>query len=347
MSAAPLAAQEESSVIDRFAVVMNVKARRVKEATIRLVSSHVPPDDLFITRTIEQSDDCLREIVRRRYPLVFCGGGDGTAMRIIEQLSKHVRALGDATARLPRIGILKLGTGNAWAGLVKSPPGAQPIERVKRGAALKFTPYYMAESNGRLSHMGGVGIDALVLNDYFVIKSRFPSGIMWRLVNSVFGYLIAMFGRTIPGLRKTGGSVNVRVYNESDEPVYGIAHDQEPWELPFKKGDLIHEGPLKWIGWGTTENFGYNMRVFPFATAKPGYMNLRLLDTPVGRLVRNIPRVWRGSFRDARLQDLLVTKFRLESDVDLPLQLGGDPEGFVRSISLSVVEPPVEVLDFR
>ncbi|MCZ7584078.1 MAG: diacylglycerol kinase family protein [Deltaproteobacteria bacterium] len=175
----------------RFAVIMNMKARKVRQSTIDDIARHVPPEDLFVTRTVEQSDECLEEILRKGYELVFCGGGDGTTMRIVEQLQKRVarsKENGGDGYTMPKIGILKLGTGNGWVYLLEVPPKSRPIEIMRSGAPTRFTPFHMVETEGRLAHLAGVGADAIILNDYMDLKNKFKRGLLWRLANSLLGY---------------------------------------------------------------------------------------------------------------------------------------------------------------
>ncbi|MCZ7584077.1 MAG: hypothetical protein M5R36_12475 [Deltaproteobacteria bacterium] len=85
----------------------------------------------------------------------------------------------------------------------------------------------------------------------------------------------------------------------------------------------------------------------PYALEKPGYMNLRVVETSVPKIVANLGKVWKGEFEDPKLFDYLVTKVRLESDGPMPLQLGGDPEGYRDSILVGVSSQTVDVLDYR
>lgn len=328
---------------------MNNKARKVRQSTIDRFAGFLPAEDLYVTRTIEQSDECLKEILVKKYPLVFCGGGDGTAMRIIEQLLNHVRTLNAAGGdyALPRIGILKLGTGNGWAGLLNTPPAGAPIEYIKKAGQPKFTRFNMLRFQDRLAHMAGIGIDAAILNDYIDFKKKFAQGFFWKIANSLFGYLFTIFAISIPRFITKGARFNVRVYNDSDDPVYKIAHSTGAVELPWRKGDKIFEGNLMMVGFGTTPNYGFNLVALPHALAKPGYMTLRLVASSIPRVLSHIPSVWAGRWEHETVHDYLVKRVRIESDQDLPLQLGGDPEGYRRELVMDVAEETVEVLDFR
>ncbi len=329
---------------------MNIKARKVRQSTIDEIGSHLPAEDLYVTRTIEQSDECLDEIVLKRYPLVFCGGGDGTAMRIIEQLIKHITRHnakgGDYT--LPTIGILKLGTGNGWAGLLNTPPKAQPIERIRRGDQIKTTRFNMIRCQERLMHFAGIGVDARVLNDYINLKNKYPDGFMWKIANSLAGYLIVIAGITLPNLLRHGVGSPIRVYNDSDDPVFRVSHAGGVEKTDIKRGDLIEERPMLVAGCATTPNYGFNLKAYPWADQMEGYMQLRLANPPVVTgMIFHLPSLWAGKYEHEAIRDYFIKKVRMECDSELPFQMGGDPEGYQKKLSLEVAEETVEMLDFR
>ena len=328
-----------------------MKARKVRQSTLDMISQHVDVDDIYITRTVEQSDQSLDDIIRKRYPLVLSGGGDGTAMRVIEQMRIKLARLNAEgnNYQMPKFGMLKLGTGNGWAGLLDTPPKAGPIWvlRKKRDHELRFTPFNMMECEGRMFHFGGMGVDALVLNDYINLKNKFTKGFMWKVVNSLFGYAIALVSRSIPGVLFKKFAVNVKVPNLSDEPVYRCSVSRGIEETPVKKGEVIYEGRSLIAGFATTENYGFGLKVYPWANAKPGYFQMRLADVTVPRVLRDIVPVWKGKWELPGLHDFLVKHVRIESAVDAPFQLGGDPEGYRKSVEIKVSDCVVEMLDFR
>jgi len=254
-------------------------ARKVNKNTLQMISQHVDVEDVYVTQTIEQSDQSLDEIIEKRYPLVLCGGGDGTAMRIMEQMHRKIAAHNAAGGdyRLPRFGLLKLGTGNGWAGLLRVPPRVQPIWALRQHQEpeLTFSSFNMMEAEGRLFHFGGFGVDALVLNDYINFKRRFTKGFMWRVANSLLGYLTTLATKSVPSVLISKFRVHTRVYNDSDEPVYKVSLVDGAQQLDCKRGDLLYEGPALIVGFGTTTSYGFDLKVYPFALDKPGYFQLR------------------------------------------------------------------------
>ena len=334
-----------------FAVVLNMKARKVNRGTLDMISKHVDVEDIYITHTVEQSDQSLDEIIKKRYPLVLCGGGDGTAMRIMEQMYKKAAKLnengGDYT--VPHFGLLKLGTGNGWAGYLEVPGGVKPIWAIRqmRENELKFENFNMMESKGRIFHFGGFGVDALVLNDYIELKNNYTEGFMWKLSNSLAGYAMTLASRSVPKAILDGFELNVRVINQSDEPVYKVNHSTGSVDLKLRKGDTIFEGRTLISGFGTTSNYGFNLKVYPFALMKPGYFQLRIADMSVPSVLLRLKDLWDGTMQHEGLHDFLVKDVRIESDNEMPFQLGGDPEGYQKSLEVKVSDFAPKVLDFR
>ena len=329
-----------------------MKARKVKRQTMEMISQHVDVEDLFVTQTVEQSDQSLDEIIERRYPLLFSGGGDGTAMRVMEQIRNKVERhnKNGGNYKVPRFGLLKLGTGNGWAGLLEVPPRAEPIwaiRRVRKTDELKFATFNMIESEGRLFHFGGFGVDAQILNDYIDLKNRYTRGFMWKIANSLAGYLMAILFKTLPGIMMRGFSIDAKIVNESDEPVYRASNSEGVVETPIKKGEVIYEGPTRIAGFATTCNYGFDLQMYPFAIKKPGYMQLRICASKISTILRNVVPIWTGKWEHPLLQDFLVKDVSVQIKGDAPFQLGGDPEGYRNAGRFRVSDFTVEVLDFR
>jgi diacylglycerol kinase family enzyme len=328
-----------------------MKARKVTDSTLDMVSKHVDIEDIYVTRTIEQSDQSLDEIIEKGYPLVLCGGGDGTVMRIIEQMRLKVEAHNKAGRdyKVPKFGMLKLGTGNGWAGLLDTPPGVKPIWAIRQRTPdkLVYTPFNMMEAEGRMFHFGGFGLDALILNDYIDLKQKYTEGWKWKVANSLAGYLIAIGGKSIPKILLKGFQINMKIYNESDAPVYKVSCSGGIEETDFKKGDLLIDTPCDASIFGTTSDYGFKLRVMPFATAKEDYFHLRTSNVGGVKNLAHIRELWTGTIEHERVFDFLVKEVRFEADGEAPFQLGGDPEGYRSSVHLKISDFKPEILDFR
>lgn len=327
-----------------------MNAKRVNKGILKLFVKHVNEMDLYVTHNLEECDQSLDEIIKKKYPLVFCGGGDGTIMRIIEQYYQKVKALKKKGKdyKMPKFGILKLGTGNALAGVLGIPEKAEPINAVNSAieGGVGFKKFNIIESGDRMFHFGGLGIDALVLNDYLEIKSKFSKGFLWKLSNTLAGYLAAVFFKSLPRIMFKGFKLRVRVINESSSPVYRVSSIGGIQETGIKEGDLIYEGTADAVIFGTTTDYGYKLKVMPFAFSKPGYFHLKIANTGVLKMLANLKSLWSGEWDDLELYDYLAREVRIESAEPAPLELGGDPEGYRREIKLKISDFTQEFLSF-
>ena len=327
-----------------------MNAKKVNKGMLKLFYKHVDEMDLYITHDFEECDQSLDEIIKKRYPLIFCGGGDGTVMRIIEQYCFKLRELKrrHKDYKMPRFAILKLGTGNALAGVLGMPGKAEPINMVKEtiDGEISFKKFNIIESGNRMFHFGGLGVDALVLNDYLDIKKRFSKGFMYKLSNTLAGYFAAIFLKSVPKIMFRGFKLKVRIINESAAPVYKVSNSRGIEDAHIMHGSVIYEGPADAVIFGTTTDFGYKLKVMPFAFVKPGYFHLKIANTGVLKMLANIRSLWLGTWEDAKLYDYLANNIKIYIDGDAPLELGGDPEGYVKELNLRISDFTQEFLSF-
>jgi hypothetical protein len=97
----------------------------------------------------------------------------------------------------------------------------------------------------------------------------------------------------------------------------------------------------------TVPTYGFGLRAFPFAAARPGSMNLRIAaQVPVSSLLLNLSRVWSGRFSHPGLLDFHAERIRITFERPAPLQLGGDAQGWREAVVLEMA-PPVELVDFQ
>src|SRR5205807_1259610 len=106
----------------RVAVLLNANARKVTDRVVRTLSHAVPEGDLFLSRSELDCRRIAQAVLDRRYHTLFLGGGDGTFMSFVNEILNQidVRRRHHASQPLPRFGVLKLGTGNSVATLVKA-----------------------------------------------------------------------------------------------------------------------------------------------------------------------------------------------------------------------------------
>ena len=106
--------------------------------------------------------------------------------------------------------------------------------------------------------------------------------------------------------------------------------------------------PLLWlaIGAATTPYYGYGLKAFPDAMTMPGFMQVRVVKAGVTELLSHVPSIWQGTYKSPNFIDFLVQKVHFTFSETMPLQIGGDAEGYRKEIALEVSETTVDFLDF-
>ena len=342
----------ESSV----AVLLNANARNVSESLKRELENFVPPEDLYYSRSFDKARSIARAVLDRGYRTVLTGGGDGTFVGYVnclfeEAMQPRHSALRGAlklvpmpahAVRLPRFGVLKLGTGNAmadFAGASARRVGVvEDILRTRSGECSSSRPLHLLAHEGKRAPFAGLGIDAKLLNDYVGMKDKVGSG--------GFGYFCSIVGKTIPSYLMPRGTPNVEVVNLGG-PAQRIGPDGKPAGRDIQRGEIIYRGPCKIAAAGTVPNYGFGFQIFPWATSAPGKFQLRLTAISVPTILANLRTLWTGGPPPKGVHDFHCDKVQIKFDREMPLQVGGDAEGYRREVTLEMAEGILDLLDFR
>ena len=326
----------------RTAFLLNANARSVRGSLIEELAEIVPAGDLFLSRTMDDAQVFLRTIARRGYGQVFFGGGDGTLVAGVSTLREVTTQEGLA---MPNIGVLKLGTGNAMATAVHAQSPVVDAYHVVHHGEVRPKRVQMVEVEGSLTPFAGMGYDGAVLNDYVWLKQKAKISPLGRhVVETVWGYLGAVMLRTVPH-EVTRAMPQIRVTTRAD--AYRVVHAaQGDEEHLLPAGSVIFEGRAPIVSVGSIPYFGYGFTMFPFAERKEGYVHLRLGDLPIPTILANLwPGLWNGTFRHPQIQDFLIRDVLIESDRELPFQLGGDARGARRSLSVKTAAEAVPMVE--
>jgi diacylglycerol kinase family enzyme len=328
----------------RSAFLLNANARAVSDSLIEELAEIVPAGDLFLSRTIEDAEVFVRTIARRGYGQVFFGGGDGT---LVTGLSLLKQACAREQLAMPAIGVLKLGTGNAMARTMGAQTAVVDASHVVKKGPMAQKPFELVEDeDGNLTPFAGMGYDGAVLNDYVWLKKKVKSSPLGRaVVESVWGYLGAMLFRTVPTEMRAARAPNVRVTSKSDA-VMMVSTPEGDVERTIPAGSVLFEGKAPIISVGSIPFFGYGFTMFPFAGKKQGHFQLRIGHIPIPIILANLwPSVWKGAFRYPTLKDFLVKDVVIESDQELPYQLGGDARGHRKKLVFRAAAEPVPMIE--
>ena len=323
---------------DRFAVVLNANAGRVTPKLARAIQRTVSPDRVFLTESQEHAREVLHRCVENDVKTVFAGGGDGTIVDTINTLAGYHGQVPE----LPRVGVLRLGTGNALAHWLGSGAPLRDLARWRSGEPHTDHTVQMVQAEGTLFPFAGVGHDAAVLNDYNWVKER-GSGTWWEgLARGMTGYLLAGYLKTVPNyLRRDNPMVTV---TNLGSPAWHIGPDGRETGEPVVAGQILYRGPAAMLGCATTPLYGYGMKMYPFATRRPGRFQLRILNMSPLQCAMNFPAAWRGTLQHSGLYDFYADRVRVQFEDAVPYQLGGDARGYRRELTFELARFPVRMV---
>ncbi len=335
----------------KVAVLLNSNARKVTDKVVRSLSHVVPEGDLFLSRSELDARRIAQQVVDRKYHTVFLGGGDGTLMCFINEIMNQVisRRQHHAT-RMPNFGVLKLGTGNSVASLVKasSTRGDGILDDVLRARSGEVPGYRSVDLllvDGKRAPFAGLGVDGKVLNDYIAIKKTFAQGPFSGLLTGAGGYFTSVALKTVPYYLTHSSSVECEVINHGG-PAYRMGADGTPVGEPIPTGGLIYKGPLMLAAAGTVPFYGFELKMFPFAGKRRGMMNLRLSTMGTGTILANLPSLWKGEYTNDGLHDFLVSDATIRFNRPMPFQIAGDAEGYREEVRFQVSPEAVDLVDF-
>ena len=320
-------------------VVLNRNAGRVTRALARRVQGIVGADHVFLTESPEHAEEVLGLCVEREYKTVFAGGGDGTVIDTINTLERLRSA---RSAPMPSVGVLRCGTGNALARWVGAQRPEHTLSGWMEGRLHRKMRIRMVTSEGVLFPFGGLGNDAAVLNDYYNLKKKVAGTWAQSLCIGLTGYFLAGLGMTVPKYLRRG-SPRVRLINPGGE-AWRLGPDGQAVGEPLPHGAVLYEGNATTIGAATTPLLGYGVKLFPYATTRPGSFHLRALDLTPLQCVANIPAAFRGTMGGPGVFDFHVSRVRMVFDQALPFQLGGDAKGYRKEVEFGLSEQPVTLI---
>jgi diacylglycerol kinase family enzyme len=331
----------------RVAVILNENASGVRPRVIDHLAELVAADDLYVSRSLDHSREIAATVVEREYDAVLFGGGDGTFVQCLSDVAAEARR---RETLLPRIGVLRLGTGNALAdALGASKPTsdglARDLGRARR--THRARPLELLEVDGKLTPFAGCGLDAQILDDF---------GKLGRMIDRVTGPLARSIGAApryalTVGLRSTPRFIftrlpEIEVVNVG-EPVYPIywRNGRILEDQPILPGEVLWRGRASLASCSTIPNFGLGMKMFPFAEARPGRFQLRCASSGAVEALGNLPGVFRGEYRSPTLSDFLCTAVEIRMERAVPVQIGGDLQSGLRDrLHVAISPSPVRVL---
>jgi diacylglycerol kinase family enzyme len=310
---------------------------------VRSLGSLVPERDLYLSRTVEESDAIAGEVVDRGYRAVLLGGGDGTFVQCLGDLRAHARRRGRS---LPPVGVLRLGTGNAlaWA-LDAAPSGDAGLRRAVDRARDPSCrgDLGLLEVDGRLTPFAGVGLDAEIQQDFAATTRALDHLGVGLGLGAAARYALSVGTRTAPRYF-FADMPEVTVINRG-APALRVGAWGRLLDEPVPSGEVLYRGRCSIATASSIPYFGLGMKMFPHANRVPGRFQLRCASVPAARILGNLPAIWRGEYTSDDLVDLLVDRVELRVSRPVPFQIGGDLQPGLRDRVVLSMAAPIRVVN--
>ena len=327
------------------AVLLNSRAKAVNADVRRQLSLVVPPEDLYLSTSHAEAEEIADRVVARRYRTVFTGGGDGT---FVAWVNRILEAGARRRVRPPRFGVLALGTGNAVAEMVGATPRrhAEDLARFVAGQVRGSRRLDLVTCQGRRTPFCGVGVDAAVVNDYVWIKERLAGTPIAGLGLGLTGYGLAGLLRSAPRALLDRRPSYCEIVNTGG-PAWRLDGRGRRVGPAVAPGELLFAGPCMMAAASTVPYYGLGLKAFPYAGQAGGLMQLRVVsDLGVPTILMNLGRIWSGDFAHEGLLDFHADRVALRFERPMPLQIGGDAEGWHDEVTFGMAADPVEIVDF-
>jgi diacylglycerol kinase family enzyme len=323
-----------------LAILVNANAKRGGRRVAAQIARVLPGAEVKLTKSPREIDQWLRTLPSMRG--IFAAGGDGTAVALVNAVARVV----PEPAPLPVLGVLPLGTGNAWAHSLGAPKLYRCLQMLADWSGdLPARDFGLLEVEGSLTHFAGSGWDAMVLDDY---KQQLAGahGPGRRLSRSVYGYVLAALVRTTPKVVLFGNPH--LVVENLGEKVYVVDREGRPQLLTDAgPGTILYDGPAGAASAGTCAEYGYRFRAFPFAERMPGFINVRVYARRLVEAVTSIPRMWRGEHPIEGMHDFLATSVRMTFSRPVALQIAGDAHGSRSVVEYHAARRTVPMVEWR
>jgi diacylglycerol kinase family enzyme len=326
------------------AVVLNRNARGVNVRQIERLRRLHSPEDVYVSQSAEHSKQIATTLVQRGYTTALFGGGDGTFVCCLNDVLAAAARLGRTP---PRVGLLRLGTGNAlgyYLGI--SPPSLRGLRREllrAQDGSESTHELPLLRVDGKLAPFAGTGLDSQILEDYSLTTRTLDAMKLGSLIGSPLRYVLAVALCSVPRfmVRKLPW---VEVVNVGG-PAYAINPDGQPDPTPLPRGTVLYRGPCTLAGGATIPCYGFNVRIFPYADLRRDKFHVRCTDASAFETLAHLPSVLTGSYRSASLRDFLADAVEIHMQQPVPMQIGGDllkdRRDFMR---IELAEEPVLVL---
>ncbi len=335
------------------AVLLNANARRVTPRTVTALQSALGKENVFLSRSESDAQRLVNQVLDGGFEAVFLGGGDGTIICFVNEfLNQVARRKVGRPVEMPRLGILKLGTGNSVASWVNASESrgdllVDDVLRAKQGQVPNTRTLELIEIDGQRTPFAGLGLDGKLLNDYLWIKNNLGQGAFKKVMSGPGGYLTSVALRTVPYYLSHSTAVECEVVNSGSSDAFRLDPHGEPTGKPIAPGEVLFSGQLMMAAAGTVPFYGYQLRTFPFAGKRRGMMHLRLGNVAAASALANLTKLWKGTWFPKGLHDFHAADVSVHFARPMPLQIAGDAAGERESLRMAIAKESLEVFDFN
>ncbi len=327
----PSTKYQVSTAPNKVAVVLNGKAKAVTESLIRDLSEVINDETLFVSRSLEQSRFIARSIVNQGFDVVLCGGGDGTFSRCVTDI------MACHPSKPPAFGTLRLGTGNALATSLQAAPAnkeglAEDLLLARMSKVHARLPLLRVE--GKLAPFAGMGLDALILEDYNSTRRAFDQTPLEMLGQGAMGYALAIASRSLWKLMLRP-SPEVTIRNEG-APTCPVDLQGRPAGEMVPRGGILYQGPVTLAAASTVPYYGLGLRMFPQAMMRNDRFQLRVGTVPAMKVLAHLPSLFNGEFTHSEIFDYLCTAVSIHFSQASPVQIGGDEIGHRTQLNIGL-----------
>ncbi len=321
---------------NKIAIILNRNAKKVSKYYIQTFEKLASKYDVLLSSSSLETETFIKKLAHQGIHTIIAGGGDGTLMNVFNTIHREYH-------HFPfRMGILKLGTGNALANLIGARDPEIDLHKMLHNEYENTYRLPLIGDEENTFFFGGIGLDAQILNDYMALKDTYKNTFVSPFIQSVCGYLYTSFFQSlIPKNRFHGSGV---IVNEGS----GLEIDPITSKTtPLQKGQKIFDGQFHMICFSTIPYYGYNMKVFPYAGIDPSKMHLRILTGPLYKSVLHLHQIWNGSYTSEYIKEFLVDRVTVQCHQNTPYHSNGDGMGNRKEISLSIISNTVPLVSAK
>lgn len=346
MTRSAIQLQSQPAQRSSFALLLNANAKQVTPRILHALEQVAGREVIFVSHDEAEADDIADFVVSRGYETVFAGGGDGTFVGWVNRILDRAER---KALPVPRFGVLALGTGNAMAEVVgaRLDGPVADLSAFANGELYRVRSLDLLTCEERRTPFAGVGFDAAVLNDYSWFKNRLGGTILQAMATGAPGYALSVALRSAPRqlfLRRPSYCEIVNV----GRPAFRLDGRGRQLGPAIRYGELLYAGPCMMAAASTVPFYGFGLRAFPFADSRPGLLQLRVATAiPLPTLLLNLPSIWAGDFAHPNLLDFHAERVSLQFEPAMPLQVGGDADGWREHVTFGVTPTSIELVDFR